>query len=109
MKIGLYFLATLALTAFTWPTPSVNEIKTVSDIPVVQQGEHPEFSGMPEISMVFRSGSDKNALREKCQSWALATVNQVHEDKVFAVWCEYSADVVLREYVYKGQVIVKNW
>lgn len=69
------------------------------------------YQNIPHVWKEFEGAKDKQqrALTQKeCQEWVIDQMNK-EPAPYFKVWCSYETDVVLREYVITGHLLIKNW
>lgn len=94
---------------------SLNSFAGVPNSPdaveVIKTKDLLQYQNIPVISKEFkgeRNSTDTSVIEKQCQDWVYAQVQSLGKN-VFRTWCTRKKDIVLREYVYIGNVLIKTW
>lgn len=82
-----------------------------SEVEIIKEEDLATFENIPRISMYFRGAKNREQqeiLEDKCQSWVFDTMKQ-ETAPYFKVWCTLTKDIILREYTYTANLLIKNW
>lgn len=82
-----------------------------SQVSVVKTKDELNYEGMAKISKVFvgeRNNTQTDELEASCQKWVYDQMIK-KEAPYFRVWCTRTVDVIMREYRYTGNLLIKTW
>ena len=85
--------------------------ENTSEVEVINQTQLPRFMNIPRISKTFqgaRDQSEKEELEKKCRIWVMRELLK-KEAPYFRAWCTLEKDVIIREYRYIGNILIKSW
>lgn len=85
--------------------------QSTSDVEVIKEKDVLTYENIPRIAKTFKGARDndqRQAIEEECRKWIVDQVNK-SEAPYFRAWCTFKKDIVLREYSYTGNLLIKNW
>lgn len=106
MKVFFVILSFVAMPLFAGILP-----QNPSEIEVIKKKNLPNYENIPRISKQFkgeRNNTNTDEVEAKCQQWVFNQLKK-KEAPYFKVWCTREVDVIMREYIYTGNLLIKNW
>ncbi|MCB0420550.1 MAG: hypothetical protein KDD61_06125 [Bdellovibrionales bacterium] len=104
------YVLTFCIILFSFPVFANLPINS-SEVEVVNIEDQADYQNIPKVSKEFRGAKNTAERKEneiKCQEWVFRTMTE-HQTPLYKVWCALKKDVVLREYIYTGNILIKNW
>ena len=105
MKTLFIMLFVMSSTAFAG-IPRVS-----SDVEIIKTSQVNQYENIPRITKMFkgeRNSTQTEEVERRCQEWVMAEILK-KDAPVYRAWCTRKIDVILREYQYIGNVLIKNW
>lgn len=106
MKATLISLLFVAL-----PLQAAGLPRSASSVEIIKEKNLLTYENFPRIAKVFvgeRNNTQTDELEATCQKWVFDQI-QKKEAPYFRAWCTRTKDIVLREYRYTGNLLIKNW
>ncbi len=104
--------ASLTLAASLLFFPTTYLFASSAEIPVFNVDEMPEYLNIPHIKKEFPGAKDKQQQKqsiEACSNWVRGELEALDKSQVYRFWCDVKADIILREYLVVGHVLIKTW
>lgn len=82
-----------------------------AEVEVLKEKDELTYENIPRIKKLFKGARDndqRQILEEDCRKWVATQVVQANAP-YYKVWCTLKKDIVLREYSYTGNLLIKNW
>ena len=104
MNILISFLLFLNFAQAALPTQS-------SDVEIIKAEDEWGYENIPRISKVFRGARDisqRDELQKLCQDFVMNEIKK-GEAPYFKAWCTLTKDIVIREYTFTANILIRNW
>ena len=107
MKTTISFLISFLVSFSVF----ANRPSSPDSVKLIKSSDEVQHENIPKISKIFRGAEtrgEKAALERKCQQWVYDQTEKIDKG-LFKVWCSVKKDVVVREFIITGNILLKAW
>ena len=82
-----------------------------NEVEIIRSNKQLIYTSIPMISKTFKGARDtqqRDEIEKICQAWIMKQIKNA-DAPYFRAWCTRETDVILREYRYTANLLIKNW
>lgn len=98
------------ITILSWTSFATGLPQRAEDVEIIKEKDVMTYENIPSIIKTFegeRNNTQTDELQGQCQQWVFKELAK-REAPYFRVWCTRIKDVVLRQYRYDGNLLIRN-